>query len=103
MGDGQRGTQACSLCFSDARGFLGKRDHKQEGVWAGGVGATSLLFSSQNRGSSIVGPILFFFFLKRLIYVFYVYEYTIALFRHTRRGHRILLQMVVSHHVVAGN
>ncbi len=28
-------------------------------------------------------------------------EYTVAVFRHTRRGHRIPL--VVSHHVVAGN
>jgi hypothetical protein len=40
-------------------------------------------------------------FLK--VYLFYVYEYTEADFRHTRREHQILLQMVVSHHVVAGN
>jgi hypothetical protein len=40
------------------------------------------------------------FFLK--IYLFYLYEYTVAVFRHTRRGHPIPLQMVVSHHVVAG-
>jgi hypothetical protein len=32
-----------------------------------------------------------------------LYEYTVAVFRHTRRGHQIPLQMVVSHHVVAGN
>jgi hypothetical protein len=38
-----------------------------------------------------------------IIYLFYVCEYTVALFRHTRRGLQILLQMVVSHHVVAGN
>jgi hypothetical protein len=37
-------------------------------------------------------------FLK--IYLFYVYEYTIALFIHARR---IPLQMVMSHHVVAEN
>jgi hypothetical protein len=37
------------------------------------------------------------------IYLFYVCEYTVAVFRHTRRGHQIPLQMVVSHHVVAGN
>jgi hypothetical protein len=37
------------------------------------------------------------------IYFLYVYEDTFAVFRHTRRGHRIPLQMVVSHHVVAGN
>jgi hypothetical protein len=40
-------------------------------------------------------------FLK--INLFYVCKYTVALFRHTRRGHQIPLQMVVSHHVVAGN
>jgi hypothetical protein len=33
----------------------------------------------------------------------YLYEYTVAVFRHTRRGHQMPLQMVVSHHVVAGN
>jgi hypothetical protein len=42
-------------------------------------------------------------FFLRLIFLVYVYEYTVALFRHTKRGHRIPLQMVVSHHVVAGN
>jgi hypothetical protein len=29
-------------------------------------------------------------------------EHTVTDFRHTRRGHRVPLQMVVSHHVVAG-
>jgi hypothetical protein len=38
---------------------------------------------------------------KRFIYLFYVFEYTV--FRHTRRGHQIPLQMVVSHYVVAGS
>jgi hypothetical protein len=42
-----------------------------------------------------------FFFLD--IYLFYLYEYTIAVLRHTRRGHQIPLEMVVSHHVDAGN
>jgi hypothetical protein len=37
------------------------------------------------------------------IYLFYLYEYTVAVFRHTKRGHQIPLQMVVSHRVVAGN
>jgi hypothetical protein len=37
------------------------------------------------------------------IYSFYIGEYTVSVFRHTRRGHQIPLQMVVSHHVVAGN
>jgi hypothetical protein len=37
-----------------------------------------------------------------IIYLFNVFEYTVAVFRHTRRRHLIPLQMVVSHHVVAG-
>jgi hypothetical protein len=43
---------------------------------------------------------LFFFFFK--IYLFIIYKYTVAVFRHTRRRCQISLQMVVSHHVVAG-
>ena len=30
-------------------------------------------------------------------YLFIVYKYTVAVFRHTRRGHQISLQMVVNH------
>jgi hypothetical protein len=42
-----------------------------------------------------------FFFFK--IYLFIIIcKYTVAVFRHTRRGSQILLRMVVSHHVVAG-
>jgi hypothetical protein len=47
-------------------------------------------------------PSFFLFFLKNCL-LFYVCEYTVVFFRHTRRGHQIPLQMVVSHHVVAGN
>jgi hypothetical protein len=43
---------------------------------------------------------LIFFFLK--IYLFIICKYTVAVFRHTRRGRQILLQVVVSHHMVAG-
>jgi hypothetical protein len=35
------------------------------------------------------------------IYLFYICEYTVAVFRHIRREHQIPLQMVVSHYVVA--
>jgi hypothetical protein len=49
----------------------------------------------------LLSQFLFFFFFK--IYLFYGYEYIVAIFRHTRRGHWIPLQMVVNHHVVAGN
>ena len=41
-----------------------------------------------------------FFFFK--IDLFIICKYTVAIFRHTRRGRQISLQMVVSHHVVAG-
>jgi hypothetical protein len=44
-------------------------------------------------GGLEMSPCLFFFF---KIYLFYIYEYT-------RRGRQISLQMVVSHHMVAGN
>jgi hypothetical protein len=42
----------------------------------------------------------FFFFFK--IYLFIICKYTVAVFRHTRRGRQISLWVVVSHHVVAG-
>ena len=42
---------------------------------------------------------LFFFF---KIYLFIICKYTVAAFRHSRRGRQISLRMVVSHHVVAG-
>jgi hypothetical protein len=42
----------------------------------------------------------FFFFFKRFIYL--LCKYTVAVFRHSRRGSQILLRMVMSHHVVAG-
>jgi hypothetical protein len=50
-------------------------------------------------------PLSFSFFLPSffMIYLFYLYECTVAVFRQTRRGHQIPLQMVVSHHVVASN
>ena len=46
---------------------------------------------------SALDPVFFFF--KDL---FIICKYSLAVFRHTRRGHQISLQMVVSHHVVAG-
>ena len=41
-------------------------------------------------------------FFKKLN-LFYVYAYTVAVFRHTKRGHQIPLHMVKSHHIVAWN
>jgi hypothetical protein len=42
----------------------------------------------------------FFFFLR---FIYFIYMSTDTIFRYTRRGQQIPLQMVVSHHVVAGN
>ena len=55
-------------------------------------------FSSQTNGP----PSVLWLSLLYFIYLFYVYKYNIDLFRHTRKGHQIPLQVVVSHHVVAG-
>ena len=43
----------------------------------------------------------FLFFL--MIYLFIICKYTVAVFRHTRRGRQISLEVAVNHHVVAGN
>jgi hypothetical protein len=43
----------------------------------------------------------FSFFNILFIYLFIICKYTVAVFRHSRRG-QISLQMVVSHHAVAG-
>jgi len=50
----------------------------------------------------LLGTFLLLFSLLK-IYLFYVYEYYVYVFRHTRRGYWIPLQMVLSHHVIAGN
>ena len=56
----------------------------------------SLLIDAQIRlgGSNI-------FFLK-IYLLLIICKYTVAVFRHFRRGSQISLRMVVSHHVVAG-
>lgn len=43
-----------------------------------------------------------FLLFKRFIYLFYVCEHTITVFRHTRSEHLTLFQMVMNQHVVAG-
>jgi hypothetical protein len=43
-----------------------------------------------------------FFFLKKSYLFIIIYKYIVAVFRHIKRRHQIPLQMVVSHHVVAG-
>ena len=43
------------------------------------------------------------FFLFKIIYLFYVYEHTVAVFRHTRRGHLDPITNGYELHMVAGN
>ena len=45
-----------------------------------------------------------FFFLSFVFLKIYLFKckYTVAVFRHSRKGHQTSLRMVVSHHVVAG-
>jgi hypothetical protein len=50
--------------------------------------------------ATIPGEYSSFFFFKDLLFI--ICKYTVAVFRHSRRGSQILLRMVVSHHVVAG-
>jgi hypothetical protein len=45
---------------------------------------------------------VFWVFLKIYLLFIFICKYTVAVFRHTRRGHQMSLWMVVSHHVVAG-
>jgi hypothetical protein len=66
------------------------------------------LIRNKNINMHLIRHWFFFFFFQKQfflnkIYVFYLEEYAVAVFRHTRRVHQIPLQMVVSHHVVAGN
>ena len=66
------------------------------------VSLQGLVFS-MSPTSSVSFSLLKDLFICLFIYLFNVCEYSVAVFRHTRRGHWIPLQMVVSHHVVAGN
>jgi hypothetical protein len=64
---------------------------------------TKLIFSVfQIRRAFYLFYFLFYFFYFFKTYLFIIHKYTVAVFRHSRRGRQILLQMVVSHHVVAG-
>jgi hypothetical protein len=50
----------------------------------------------------VLSSFFLMFFFNYYYYLFIICKYTVAVFRHSRRGSQILLQMVVSHHVVAG-
>jgi hypothetical protein len=69
-------------------------------VEGGIVLGLALRFQKLTPGLSLIS---FFFFKIYLFTLCILYEYIVTVFRDTRRGHRIPLQMVVSHHMVAGN
>ena len=46
--------------------------------------------------------LFFLFSFFKDLFIYYICKYTVLVFRHTRRGSWIPLQMFVSHHVVAG-
>jgi hypothetical protein len=50
-------------------------------------------------GFDVYQSVLSFVFVFK-IHLFILCEYTLVVFRHTRRGHWIPLQMVVNYHVV---
>jgi hypothetical protein len=54
------------------------------------------------RGMKRQQFVCFLTFKKRFIYLFIICKYTVAVSRLSRGGHQISLQVVVSHHVVAG-
>ena len=60
-------------------------------------GLPGLLF-----GFGVFESVIFVCLFVFKMYLFYVYEYTVAAFRHQKRTSD-LLQTVVSHHVAAGN
>jgi hypothetical protein len=54
------------------------------------------------RNHMLFTGIYFSFFSFFKIHLFIICKYTVVVFRQPRRASQILLQMVVSHHVVAG-
>jgi len=61
-------------------------------VWSHCTGPSSVCLYLSLTFSLVFLPMVSFYFIFFKIYLFYVYEYTVAVFRHIRRGHRIPLQ-----------
>jgi hypothetical protein len=53
----------------------------------------SLLLIKKHTITSSIPVFLFFFFLKKDLFII-IYKYTVGVFRHARRGHQISLQVV---------
>ena len=69
--------------------------------WAISPAPNSILVCSWDLLWGLMLVSFCFVFFKDLLLII-ICKYTLAVFRHTRRGRQIPLQMVVSHHVVAG-
>jgi hypothetical protein len=63
----------------------------------------TVLSMAEEKSGTQYSFFLSFLKIYLFIYLFIICKYPVAAFRHTRRGRQISLQMVVSHHVVAGN
>jgi hypothetical protein len=89
------------------KGFVGGHEHDRQNfalgsVWQWDTNCIEYNFRIHSRNYNYFyndARVRTLFFFKIL---FYVYEYIVAVFRYIRRGYQIPLQMVVSHHVVAG-
>jgi hypothetical protein len=57
-------------------------------------------YIGQKTRDNLKALVFIFYFFKT--YLFIIFKYTVAVLRHSGRGHQISLQMAVSHHVVAG-
>jgi hypothetical protein len=74
--------------------LLGSRRYLVGVLLSGSVLIVSMCISSAELLLHQLSPFFFFFF---KIYLFIYCKYTVAVFRHIRRGYQISLQMVVSH------
>jgi hypothetical protein len=80
---------------------MGTENRKWGSKWDGVCNARHSDSGDQHQSVDLI--LLFFclfLFFKDLFII--ICKYTVAVFRHTRRGSQNLLRMVVSHHVVAG-
>jgi hypothetical protein len=90
----------CIGQYFKARIYSAFKKCKEKSNTAHGDKPNISINNSRAEAFPVTADFLNFFFFKS--YLFYMYEYTVAVFRRTRRGSQISLQMVVNYHVVAG-
>jgi hypothetical protein len=82
-----------TMCVPGVQGAKGEGS-RVSGTWLWATGNWASLSTTEPS----LQPASIYFF---KIYLCIICEYTVAVFRHTKRRCQIPLQMVVSHHVVA--